>query len=299
MKEFIVSGIQFAPHPMDIETNLKKMEVLITKAKKEGADLVVLPESSTTGFVPNLSSEKFYEMLSTIPGKETDKVGRIAENVGVHIVFPTYEKGENGAIYNSSVLLDDSGKILGVYRKTHPFPTERIEGGGWTTRGSEIVVAKTKFANVGLIICYDGDFPELSRCNALNGAEVIVRPSAFMRTFEIWDLTNRAMAYENHVYVVAVNAVGRDGGNNHYFGGSMIVNPIAQKLAQAGGGEDIIYAKLDPDPIKYISYGTKSPMTFDHLEDRNMDVYGDILKSGKSRFEPSKRVPHKRCMKRG
>lgn len=296
MKEFIAACVQIASRPMDISHNMDKIAAYIKRAVKEyDAKLVVLPESVTTGFTPDIPPEEFYGFLSPIPGPETDEICALAKDLGVHVVFPTYERGEEvGIVYNSSVLIDDEGNILGVYRKTHPFPTERLEGGGWTTPGDKVVVVNTGLASIGMIICYDGDFPELARCNALNGAEVITRPSAFLRSFELWDLTNRGRAYDNHVYMLAVNAVGRDAKDNYYFGGSMIVDPIANKLGQARGGEEIIAAKLNPDPIKYVTYGSKSPMIFDHIEDRNINVYKDILKEGKSVFEPYKRIPYKR-----
>ena len=101
-----------------------------------------------------------------------------------------------------------------------------------------------------------------------------------LRSFEIWELTNRARAYDNHVYMVACNGVGPDAGGNYYFGHSMIVDPIAHKLAQARGTEEVISAALDPDPLKRITYGAASPMIFDHLQDRNLAAYRDILKPG-------------------
>jgi predicted amidohydrolase len=150
-------------------------------------------------------------------------------------------------------------------------------------------VVETPLANIGITICYDGDFPELFRAEAIMGAEVIVRPSALLRSFEIWELTNRARAYDNHVYIVACNAIGPDAGGNYYFGHSMIVDPISHKLAQGRGTEEIIYAELDPDPIKRITYGANSPMIFDHLQDRNLTAYRNILTLAKSRFEPARR----------
>jgi predicted amidohydrolase len=94
------------------------------------------------------------------------------------------------------------------------------------------VVVETPLANIGLSICYDGDFPELFRAEAIMGAEVIARPSALLRSFEIWELTNRARAYDNHVYIVACNGVGPDAGGNYYFGHSMIVT----RSPEAGTG---------------------------------------------------------------
>jgi predicted amidohydrolase len=295
MKEFIAAAVQIAVKPNDVNYNLEKIGFwLKTAVKEHGAELVVFPESITTGFAPGIPSEEFYDLLNYIPGPETDQIGALARELKVHVVLPIYEKGkEKNIIMNSSILINDEGEIAGIYHKTHPFPTERLGGGGWTTPGKEAVVVDTKLGKIGMIICYDGDFPELSRVLAIQGAEIITRPSALLRSFEIWDMTNKARAYDNHVYVIAVNSVGADAENNYYFGSSMIINPIAQKLAQARGTEEIISAKLDPNPLKHVTYGANSPMIFDHLEDRNLDVYKDILKEAKSPFEPAKRISYK------
>ena len=194
-------------------------------------------------------------------------------------------------VYNSSILIGPDGAIVGIYDKTHPAPWERCDGGGWVTVGDHADVFETELGTIGMIICYDGDFPELSRLLAVKGAEVIVRASALQRSFDIWHLTNAARAYDNHVYMVASNLVGPDARGNYGFGHSMIVNPIAWRLAQARGTEEIIAAKLDPDPLRYITWGSKSLQTFDHLEDRNLELYEEILKEARSRFEPGKRFP--------
>ncbi len=294
MKEFIAAAVQIAVKPNDVNYNLEKICFwLKTAVKENGAELVVFPESITTGFAPGMPPEEFYYLLNYIPGPETEQVGALAKELKVHVVLPMYEKGkEKNVIMNSSILINDEGEIAGIYRKTHPFPTERLGGGGWTTPGKEAVIVETKLGKIGMIICYDGDFPELSRVLAIQGAEIITRPSALLRSFEIRDMTNKARAYDNHVYVIAVNSVGADAGDNYYFGSSMIISPIAQKLAQARGTEEIISAKLDPNPLKHVTYGSNSPMIFDHLEDRNLEVYKDILKEAKSPFEPAKRIPY-------
>jgi predicted amidohydrolase len=267
MKEFRAAAVQIAVKPNDIKYNIDKVCHWMEKAVKENeAELIIFPETVTTGFTPNMPFDDFYSMLNSIPGFETDAVSRAAKQLGVHVVLPMYEKDMvRKVIYNSSVLIDDNGEILGIYRKTHPFPTERKEGGGWTTPGNETLVIDTKLGRIGMIICYDGDFPELSRVLALKGAQIITRPSALLRSYDIWELTNMARAYDNHVYMIGVNSVGPDAGENYYFGNSMIISPIAQKLAQARGGEEVISSIIGPDPIKYVTYGAKSPMIFDHL----------------------------------
>lgn len=296
MRDFVACAVQIAVKPNDVAYNTAKAIAWLEKAVVEHeAELVVFPEDVTTGFTPNMPVEQVYEQLAdTIPGDITRQVGEAARRLGVHVVWPMYEKGPSSPIvYNSSALIGPDGEIIGVYRKTHPFPTERVEGGGWTTAGTEAPVFDTALGKIGMLICYDGDFPELARELTLKGAEIITRPSAFMRSFDIWELTTRARAYDNHVYVIAVNAVGPDAGNNYFAGHSMIVSPIAQRLAQARGTEEIISAKLSAEPLKYITYGSKAPQIFDHVQDRNLKAVGGILQPGQCPFEPSKRIPYK------
>jgi predicted amidohydrolase len=301
MQRFTAACAQFAVVPMDVLKNVALAESWTRRTVAEtGASLVVLPETVTTGFTPNTGPGELWDVMDTLPGRLSEPLQRVAAELGIYLVFPTYERGSmRGVVYNSAALLGPSGEMLGVYRKTHLFPTERIvhravsesaavQSDGWTTPGMDPVVVETPMANIGLSICFDGDFPELFRVEAIMGAEVVVRPSALLRSFEIWDLTNRARAYDNHTYIVACNGVGPDAGGNYYFGHSMIVSPIAQKLAQARGTEEIISAELDPDPIKRITYGAKSPMLFDHLRDRNLEAYREILKPAHSRFEPAR-----------
>lgn len=295
MQRFTIACAQFAVTPMAVRENVEKAIAWIERAVKEsGARLVVVPETVTTGFTPDCPAEELWDRVDVLPGPMTEPVAAAARGLGVHVVFPTYERGaERGVVYNSAALFGPDGEMLGRYRKTHLFPTERLSGGGWSTPGDEPVVVETELANVGLTICYDGDFPELYRCEAIRGAEVICRPAALLRSFEIWEMTNRARAYDNHVYIVACNAIGPDAGGSYYFGHSMVVSPIAQVLALARGTEEIIAAELDPDPIRHVTYGARTPMIFDHLEDRNLAAYREILTPARSRFEPARRVPQK------
>lgn len=288
MQRFRVACAQIAVAPMDVAENVRRCETWTRRAVAEsGAELVLLPETTTTGFTPNVNREGLWDAVDTLPGGQTEPLQRLAQELGIYLAFGAYERGpERGTVYNSAALLGPNGDVLGVYRKTHLFPTER----GWSTPGTEPVCVETPLANIGLTICYDGDFPELYRAEALMGAEVILRPSALLRSFEIWDLTTRARAYDNHVYMVACNAVGPDAGGHYYFGHSMIVDPIAHKLAQGRGTEEVIFADLDPDPIKHLTYGAATPMIFDHLEDRNLAAYRSILQPGRSRFEPARRI---------
>jgi len=293
MKELIAACVQIVVTPNDVQANVGKAIAWLEKAVREyEAELVVFPETVTTGFVPGLDADELWDLVDEAPGRITGDVQAAARALSVHVVWPTYRRGpQRGVVYNSALLIGPDGGIIGIYDKTHPFPLERRECGGWVTAGQRAEVYETALGSIGMIICYDGDFPELSRLLAVRGAEVIARPSALLRSFDIWHLTNAARAYDNHVYVVATNAVGPDAVGSTYFGHSMIVNPIAWRLAQARGGEEIIAARLDPDPLRYVTWGSKSPQTFDHLADRNLALYEGILKEARSRFE----IGERRC----
>jgi predicted amidohydrolase len=292
MREFVAACVQIAIEPNKVEANVAKGAAWLEKAAREyDAELVVFPETVTTGFVPALRAEELWDLVDEAPGSITSGIQDAARSLCVHVVWPTYRRGpERGVVYNSAVLIGPDGEIVGIYDKTHPFPVERRDCGGWVTVGRHADVYETTLGTIGMIICYDGDFPELSRLLAVKGVEVIVRPSALLRSFDIWHMTNAARAYDNHVYMVATNSVGPDAGGSYYFGHSMIVNPIAWRLAQARGGEEIIAARLDPDPLRHITWGSKSPQIFDHLQDRNLDAYEGILTEARSRFEPGKRL---------
>ena len=290
MRPFTVAALQIAPQrpagPLtraDVEANLTHAVGWLRRCvEATGAELVVLPESASTGFVTGLGPDELWDLVSKIPGPVVDPIAEAARELGVHVVWGTYERGpERGVVYNSAALVGPDGAVLGVYRKTHPFCTEIVSRGGWVTPGEEVCVVETALGTIGMIICFDGDYPELSRVTALRGAEVIVRPSALLRSADIWELTTRARAYDNHVFVVATNATGIDPGGTIYFGNSMIVTPIAEVVARAASHECWVSARLDPAAaMTSLTPGSSVAQSFDHLADRNLDLikrYADDL----------------------
>ncbi len=295
MKEFVAACVQIAITPNDVEANIAKGLSWLEKAVHEyEAELVVFPETVTTGYETGLDAGQLWDLVDGAPGRITQAIQAKAKELGVHVVWPSYRRaGERGMVYNSAILIGSDGEIAGIYDKTHPAPWERQDGGGWVLVGDHADVFKTPLGDIGMIICYDGDFPELSRLLAVKGAEIIIRVAALQRSYDIWYITNAARAYDNHVYLLASNLIGPDAGGNYGFGHSMILNPIAWRLAQARGTEEIIAARLDPDPMRYITHGSKSLQNFDHLEDRNLELYEGILKEARSRFEPGIRFPRK------
>ncbi|HKT00310.1 MAG TPA: carbon-nitrogen hydrolase family protein [Rugosimonospora sp.] len=278
MLTFTAAAVQLAPAPGPLtEQSVKaNLDACVDWTRRcveaTGAELVVLPEAATTGFTPGVPPEELWDLVSEVPGPVTGPVAALARELAVHIVLGTYERGaERGTVYNTAVLLGPEGTVLGAYRKTHLFCGEDRPGGGWVTPGDAAVVVETTLGRVGLIICFDGDYPELSRIEAVRGAELICRPSALLRSADIWELTNRARAYDNHVYVVAANATGADPAGVLYFGNSMIVTPIAEVVARGASHQGWVSARLDPaTALASLTPGSSVPQRFDHLADRNL-----------------------------
>jgi deaminated glutathione amidase len=296
MRSFVAAAVQVAPvrGPLTAEVvkaNLARcVEYVERCADATGAELVVLPEAATTGFDPGTTPEALWDLVSDVPGPVTEPVQEVARRLGVHVVLGTYERGpERGTVYNAAVLVGPAGDVLGTYHKTHLFCGEDRAHGGWVTPGERAVVVDTELGRIGFMICFDGDYPELARIQAVAGAEVLCRPSALLRSADIWELTTRARAYDNHVFVVAANATGADPGGFLYFGNSMIVTPIADVLARAASHEGWVSARLDPaSALASLKPGSNVPQRFDHLADRNLALIehhlDDLRRPAKTSF---------------
>jgi predicted amidohydrolase len=278
MRHLIAAAVQVAPNPaaLSAESIVSNIAGAVEHTRRcvaaTGADLIVLPESVTTGFTTGVPTEQLWDLVSELPGPIITPFQELAAELGVHLVLGTYERGpERGVVYNAAVVLGPGGDLLGVYRKTHPFGTERADRGGWVTPGEDTLVVDTELGKIGVIICFDGDYPELSRITALQGAQIICRPSALLRSADLWELTNRARAYDNHVFLIGCNATGVDPAGVIYFGNSMIVTPIAEVIARAASHEGWVAAVLDPDTaMSTLTPGSSVPQSFDHLADRNL-----------------------------
>lgn len=274
MRAFTAAAIQIAPTPgpltaESVKINVDKcVEYVGRCVDATGAELVVLPETATTGFTPGIPPEELWDLV----GPLTEPVQEVAARMSAHVVLGTYARGEaRGEVYNVAVLVGPSGEVLATYRKTHLFAGEDRGCGGWVTAGDGVAVVDTDLGKLGMIICFDGDYPELARVQAVLGAEVICRPSALLRSADIWELTNRARAYDNHVFVIGANATGVDPAGVLYFGNSMIVSPVAEVVARAASHEGWVAARLDPQTaLASLTPGSNVAQRFDHLADRNL-----------------------------
>jgi predicted amidohydrolase len=285
---YTAAAIQVAPVPgpltaASVKANTDKCVDYVERCvAATGASLVVLPESCTTGFTTGLTTPELAALVSEIGGPTTAPLQEAAARLGVHLCFGTYERRDADTVFNTAVLAGPDGEVLGVYRKSQPFPGEDAARGGWVTAGTEVCVADTALGRIGMAICFDGDYPELWRIMAVQGAQVICRPSALLRSADLWELTNRARAYDNHTWVIGANATGADPAGVLYFGNSMIVSPIAEVTARAASHESWVSARIDREGAAGpLTPGSSVAQGFDHVADRNLDLIrrysGDLL----------------------
>jgi predicted amidohydrolase len=228
----------------DKKHNINVMKKNIKRAKEKGANLVIFPELSLTGY---LNRDLAYELAEPIPGSSINSLEEIAKKENIHIVFGMPEQSEkaHAVLYNTAVLLGPDG-FVGKYRKMH-LPTHSVfEEKRYFRLGYEAPVFETELGKMGLTICYDMFFPEISRLLRLKGSQLIIcisaSPAVRSRFFEVF---TAARALENTVFLAYVNLVGVEDGLQ-FWGGSRIIAPDGSILAKAKyDEEDLVIGTMD------------------------------------------------------
>ena len=255
----------------DKAENIRKIESKVTKAKQQGAELVIFPELSLTGYTMR---DQIYELAETIPGHSTTVLEKLAKKTGTYIVFgmPELSEKTQATIYNAAVLVGPNG-FIGKYRKMY-LPTHSVfEEKRYFRPGYQTAVFETELGKIGLIICYDIFFPEVSRLTRLKGAQLIVCISASpatRRTF--FETLTAARAIENTAFLAYLNLVGIEDGLQ-FWGGSRLVGPNGKTLVQAKYDEedlvigDINYADIRPTEAFVPILKDLRPELFDKLKE--------------------------------
>ena len=238
---------QTGPKVGNKERNLRQISEQAAKARKKNVDLLIFPELHLTGYTMR---DEVSHLAESIPGPSTRKVEKVAKEHSVHVIFGMPEESEvKGVIHNTAVFVGPKG-LIGRYRKIH-LPTHSVfEERRYYRPGQEAPVFKTDMGTIGLNICYDLYFPELTRLQALQGAQLIVcisaSPGLRRRFFEGFCLS-RAM--ENAVYLAYVNRVGIEEGLQ-FWGGSRVIAPNGSVLAQCKYDvEEFQTCKVDLDEV--------------------------------------------------
>ncbi len=224
--------------------NLRKIEELTMKAKEQGADLIIFPEMSLTGYV---ILDQVYELAETIPGPSTGKVEALAKKTGMHIVFgmPELSEKTQATIFNAAVFVGPKG-LIGKYRKMY-LPTHSVfEEKRYFRPGYEPAAFQTDIGNIGLSICYDVFFPEVFRLSRLKGAQLIICISASPAVRRgYFEILASARALENTAFLAYVNLAGVEDGLQ-FWGGSRLVCPTGDVVAKAKyDEEDFVLCDVD------------------------------------------------------
>lgn len=255
----------------DKDANIEKAVHLMEKSGRSGADLVVLPEMFNCPY----ENEKFPLYAENRADSETlNAVSSAAREQGVYLVAGSIPERDDDKIYNTSFIINPQGEVIGSHRKLHLFDVDVPEGitfkeSDTLTAGDKVTVLDTDLARIGVAICYDIRFPELSRLLALEGVELMVLPGAFnMTTGPVhWETLIRSRAIDNQFFLAAASPARDTSASYVAYGHSMIVDPWGEVLAEAGSGEEIIYADIQLNRIKEVR--SQIPV----LENRRMDIY--------------------------
>lgn len=266
----------------DKEKNVSKAEGYIRQAAADGATLICLQELFNTVYFCFEMDRRHFALAESIPGPTTGRVSALAKELGVTVIAPIFERTIEGQYFNSAPTIGPDGTIVNVYRKSHiPLVNDPsiigLEKYYFAPGDSGFITSPLGHeSRIGTLICYDRHFPEGARALALNGAEVILVPTATAGMSKyLWDLELRSHAVDNVYYVGGVNRVGRDdgGGPNEFYGSSMWVSPRGEILAQGSDkDDDIVIADLDLDVIPEIRNN------WGFFRDRRPDLYGSLAR---------------------
>lgn len=262
----------------DVERNLGICEDLIRKAKTRGAKMVFLPECFD--YVGE-NREQSYSMAAPLQSPRMQRMCDLAKELGVWLSLGGYhEQGppDDKRHHNSHVVINDNGTIVEVYHKTHLFDVNirdgpRMKESNATIPGNRIVPpVSTPVGSVGLAICFDVRFPELSLVLAQQGAHILAFPSAFTEVTGSahWEVLLRCRAIDNQCYVIAAAQTGQHNAKRRSYGHAMIVDPWGRVISQCREGNDVTVAEIDLD------YLNKVRQQVPIMNHKRNDLYGKL-----------------------
>jgi 5-aminopentanamidase len=267
-----VAVAQLEPKLAEQERNLEACRASLEEAAGAGAELLVLPECAIPGYMYE-SAEEALPFAEEIPGASTEALEQECRRLGMHVVCGLLEQ-DGDVLHNSAVLVGPDG-LIGTYRKTHlPF----LGVDRFVVPGDELAVYDTPLGRIGVEICYDLRFPEVTRTLALRGADLVAHPTNFPMAAKIQtELITVARAAENRVYLLTANRVGKER-SGEFCGWSQIVDPYGTRLAEAGETEEaLLVAEVDVQKARdkdYVIPGEYELYLFGH---RRPELYGALV----------------------
>ncbi len=270
----------------DKQSNLTKAIEKIKEAAAKGAQIVCLQELFTSLYFCDVEDYDNFKLAESIPGASTDALSKVAAELNVVIIASLFEKRTEGLYHNTTAVIDAGGKYLGKYRKMHiPDDPAFYEKFYFTPGDLGYKIFETKFAKIGVLICWDQWYPEAARITSLMGAQILFYPTAIgwstaqdeatnNEQYNAWQTIQRSHAVANGVHVVSVNRVGfEQNGAMKFWGGSFVSNPFGKLIyLSSHDKEETEVVEIDLD--KTDSYRTHWPF----LRDRRIDSYEPITK---------------------
>ncbi len=270
-----------APAP---DRNLAAAARRIRLAAQAGARIVCVQELFRSRYFPQSEETEAFSLAESVPGPTTERFCPLARELEVVIVASVFEARAPGVYHNTAVVIDADGAILGKYRKMHiPDDPGFHEKFYFTPGDLGFRTFRTRYAHVGVLICWDQWFPEAARLAALGGAEIIFYPTAIgwgagetraarQAQLEAWELVQRSHAVTNGVYVAAVNRVGREE-RIAFWGSSFAADPSGRVLARAGRNRpETLLVDCDLDAV------AEARHNWPFLRDRRVDAYGGLTR---------------------
>ena len=268
----------------NVEENLDRTARFVRQAARKGGEIVCLQELFAHRYFAQVKDDRFFEFADSVPGTLSRFLSDCAKTNRVFLVGGSiYERGDDGKLYNTSLIYDPQGLLAAKYRKMHiPHDPNYYEQYYFSPGDLGYVQVSTGRTVIAPLICYDQWYPEAARVNAIQGAEIIFYPTAIAWFKELkrdepfsarrWEDAMRAHASLNGVFVAAVNRVGREGGLR-FWGGSFIADPFGQVLARASHSkEEVLVAAIDLSRIRISQEGWR------FLHNRRPSSYMDLVR---------------------
>ncbi len=273
----------------DPRENLARALARAGEAADRGAQIVCLQELFGSLYFCQAEDHKYFALAEEIPGPSTEACAKFAKERGVVVIASLFEKRGPGLYHNTAVVIDADGTPLGKYRKMHiPDDPLFLEKFYFTPGDLGFRSWQTRFAKIGVCVCWDQWYPEAARLTALAGAEILFYPTAIgwhpaekaaqgHRQHDAWETIQRSHAIANGCYVAAANRVGHeapDGGAGiEFWGQSFVADPAGQLVAKASASEEEVLV-ADADLGALDTQRTHWPF----FRDRRIDAYGDLQK---------------------
>jgi len=261
----------------NIEKMIQKHEAFAAEAAKKNVQILCFQELFFGPYFCAEQDRRWYKYAEPIPGPLTERMIKLAKRHKTSIIAPMYEEAETGVYYNTAIVIDNDGTLLGKFRKIH---IPHLDPGFWEKfyfRPGNLgyPVFETAHTKVGVYICYDRHFPEGARALGLNGAEIVFNPSATVAGLSehLWALEQPAHAVANGYFIAAINRIGQEPWKiGTFYGSSYIADPRGQIIVKGSRDKDeLVVADVDLDMIREVRN------TWQFYRDRRPDTYQKLI----------------------